>query len=148
MSGKRVFAFLMLAFLFTDGLCFAQQPDAKDNNVTAYQKKDIEGGTFSYRTITGEEVKEKDFKLGPGMEVITIRGVNVVAPIGTRVEDKGSWIKVEDLGELLGRKFDGIEARLKDAENKQKELSEELGQVKNKLSELEQRSDKGGQTDE
>jgi hypothetical protein len=148
MLAKRIPIFLMGVFLFAGAPCLAQQTDTKDKNVTAYQKKDIEGGTFSYRTITGEEVKEKDFKLGPGMEVISIRGVNVVAPLGTRVEDKGSWIKVEDLGELLGRKFDGIELRLKDAEKKQKELSEELEQVKKKLSELEQRSDKGGQADE
>jgi hypothetical protein len=148
MLGKRMALFLIFVFLPSCVLCHAQPYGSEDKNLAPSKNKNFEGRALNYMTITGREVREKDFKLGPGMEVITVRGVNVVAPVGTRVEDKGSWIKIEDLGEFLGRKFSGIETRLRGAEKKQKELSEELEQLKIKMQECEIGSDKGGKADE
>jgi len=69
------------------------------------------------------------------MEVISLKGTNIVAPKGTRVFDMGSWIKVEDIGEFLGRKFDEIQTRLSQLAQQQEQLREELLEIKESLRE-------------
>ncbi len=123
---------LIFTLILSQGICYAQ-----GSNGT---QQEIKGGSYNFVTITGEEVKKKDFNLDPGMELISIRGVNVVAPKGTKVVDKGSWIKVEDVGEFLGRRFDEIEDHLENSEKQQDELRQELTKIKNTLDELYERS--------
>ena len=113
----------------------AQSLDPENRSIELYQKEDREGKALDYLTITGKKVREKDFKLGPGMEVISLKGTNIVAPKGTRVFDMGSWIKVEDIGEFLGRKFDEIQTRLSQLAQQQEQLREELLEIKESLRE-------------
>ena len=129
-----------LWFVIVTALCNAQEPVDKSKNDASYGVQDDKKGDFNFVTITGEEVRENNFRLGAGMEVTRIRGVNIVAPRGTRVEDKGSWIKVEDLGEFLGRRFDETENRLEQIEEQQGLIAEELQQIKKTLEELYKKS--------
>ena len=99
------------------------------------QESDDENKAFSFLTLTGQERREKDFKLGPGMEVISMKGTNFVVPKGARVFDMGSWLKVEDLGEFLGRKFDEIETRMDELVRQQEQLKQELEEIKESLEE-------------
>ncbi len=140
MLGKTIFPFLAFVFVLAHLPSYAQQVNPEDKNSTPYQKQEIEGKTFDYLTITGREVREKDFKLGPGMEVIRIKGTNIVTPKGTRAFDMGSWIKVEDLGEFLGRRFDEIQTRLQQLKEEQEQLGQELKEIRESLEELNQKS--------
>lgn len=135
-----IVTFLTCAFVLAHLPSHAQQLDPEDKFGMPYQKKDTEGEAFNYLTITGKEVREKDFKLGPGMEVIRLKGTNIVAPEGTRVFDMGSWIKVEDLGEFLGRRFDEIQAGLQQLKKEQEQLRQELKEIRESLEELNENS--------
>lgn len=131
---------LIFTFVVITAVCFLRESYCDDKEEAAYKKQDIEGGTFNFITLTGKEVKEKDFKLGPGMEVISVKGTNVVVPKGTRVEDKGSWIKFEDPGEFLGRRLEEIETRLHQLQVQQEQLIQELKQLKETLEEQKKRN--------
>jgi hypothetical protein len=100
----------------------------------------INGTGFNFIGVTGREVRNPDFKLGPGMEVINIRGTNIVVPKGTKVQDMGSWIKFEDLGEYLGRQFDTIEKRFAQLEAAQGEIKKQLAEIKKTLDDIDKRS--------
>ncbi|MFH0827172.1 MAG: hypothetical protein V1923_04745 [Candidatus Omnitrophota bacterium] len=119
---KRIALFLTFVFVFAIVPGHAQSLDPEDKFVEPYQRENREGKALNYLTITGKEVREKDFKLGPGMEVISLKGTNIVAPKGTRAFDMGSWIKVEDLGEFLGRRFNEMQTRLNQLAQQQEQL--------------------------
>ena len=96
------------------------------------------GYKYNFITVMGQYEQEKDFKLGPGMAVVNVKGLNIVAPKGTRVQDKGSWVEIEDLGQFLGRRFDETEGRLQRLEQQQGLILEELAQIKKSMEELKQ----------
>ncbi|KPK98703.1 MAG: hypothetical protein AMJ95_02865 [Omnitrophica WOR_2 bacterium SM23_72] len=132
--------FLAFVFVLATVSGHAQSLDPEDKFIEPYQKEDRQDKALDYLTITGKAVREKDFKLGPGMEVISLKGTNIVAPKGTRVFDMGSWIKVEDLGEFLGRRFDEMETRLNQLAQQQEQLRQELQEIKESLKELNEKS--------
>jgi hypothetical protein len=130
-----ILAWVALFVIYT-APCPAQESVNEAKNETSYGSSEFKRENFNFVTITGQETREKNFKLGAGMEVINIGGVNIVAPKGTKVEDKGSWIKVEDLGEFLGRRFYETENRLEQIEKQQELITKELKQIKKTLDEL------------
>jgi len=81
----------------------------------------------------GTKINKAKFELGPGMEIIKVGEINIVAPKGTRVHKVGSHVIFEDIGEYLGRKFDELDKRLEKIELQQGQLKDELGQLKKEL---------------
>jgi hypothetical protein len=81
----------------------------------------------------GDKVDTQKFKVGPGMEIIKIKGANIIVPKDTRVYRQGSQIIYEDIGEYLGRRFEELEKRIQAIENGQSKIKEELKKIKQEL---------------
>lgn len=82
----------------------------------------------------GKRIRTSKDKIGPGMEIIQLDEVNIVAPKGTRVRKQGSQILFEDSGEYLGRKFDEIDKRFADVESRLQDLGNETRSLRKALT--------------
>jgi len=110
----------------------SEQPDTWMPNQKAQDLKAI--------TYEGNSVSISGDNVGPGMEVIKIDQVNIIAPKGTRVRKEGSQVVFEDLGEYLGRKFDEIEQRFSQIEASQEELKKQMEEIRQGINELRKES--------
>lgn len=131
--------FLLCVFTCLTLPLFAQY-DNETRKRIVYGTDEMRGSEFNFVSFAGREATSSDFKLGPGMEFITVGGVNIVAPQGTKVEDKGSWIKIEDVGEYLGRRFQEIRERLQAIEAAQGEIKQDIEKLKQEVGVINKRS--------
>jgi hypothetical protein len=114
----------------------AQEEDPLEQKDLFFGTETRKGTGFHFINVTEHDAKEPDFELGPGMEVVKIGRANIIVPKGTKVENKGSWIKVEDLGDYLGRSFDAMDNRLKKLEATQEEIVKSLEKLSSSIEEL------------
>jgi len=71
---------------------------------------------------------------GAGMDVISIRGLNIAVPRGMKIEDKGSYVVIEDMSSYLDRRFDAVDKRLTQIEDMQEDLRQGLEEVTDTLN--------------
>ncbi|GEM_PF-2868578 len=75
-------------------------------------------------------------KVGPGLEVIKVGNINIVAPKGSRISQKDGQINVEDISAYVSRKLEEVDARFSSIENKQEEMKEDITQLKETVDNL------------
>lgn len=130
---------VFLVFLLVAGV-FWQAARAQEGSEQPDSWMQEQNASFQAITYEGKSTKAQKEKIGPGMEVIQIGEVNIIAPKGTRVKKEGSQVVFEDLGEYLGRRFDEVERRFARIEVQQEELKKELEEIKKTLAEMRKQS--------
>ncbi len=104
---------------------------------------------FSNCSITSaEEINKDDYKNKPGMELVKIGDAKVVVPKGSKVYKEGDVIKVEDIGEYSGRKFQEFEYKLNQTQSKLEEISIELKLLKDSVKALLKKLNEDGKPQE
>ena len=122
---KAIFTLLFLAFA-----------------VCAYAQETQNNSSFDEQELTTMQTTpgKGNVSVGPGMKVIKSGGLNIVAPSDIKMQKKDGKIITEDLGSYMGRKFEAIEKRLDTIEEKQEELKNELGVLKQRIGDLENKN--------
>jgi len=91
---------------------------------------------FSAALAYGEENKEKEITLRPGMELKKIGGINMIVPEGTEIYEENGQFRVEGVEEYAARRFRKTEERMAELEENQRELKEEIRKLKEGVEEL------------
>ena len=123
--------------------CYAQEQKQNPLDKSDYNMQDT--GTSDAEYLKGQDYNAgtPGYKLGSGLEVIKVGGLNILAPKGSKIRRRGSLIILEDPAEYLSRKFDDIDKRFSVLENNQHEMTLQLQRIEQILEELPQRSVSG-----
>ena len=71
-----------------------------------------------------------------GMELISVGGIRMIVPKGTKVGKKGSLLIMEGTDEFAARRFEEMNTRLETMEANQKDLGKTVDDLKREISDL------------
>ena len=114
---------LLICLSFIYAVFFVIELYAQEiENKTEKEAQNANTTALDVVTYAGNAEKTKKNKIGQGMEIISMEGLNIVVPKGAKVTKEGNKIFFEDTGEYLARRFDEMEKRFAEIETKQEEI--------------------------
>lgn len=135
-----VTACLLLCALIFPAPGFLSEPPG-DDQIMARTSDTREWQGPTLYAPTAAKVGTDAQRLRPGMEIISVDGLRILAPKGLRVRKEGSHIQYEDTGEYLARRFDEHDQAIAAVQSQVNELTQELREATSVLNA--QRSKKG-----
>jgi hypothetical protein len=123
-TGFSPWSFICTIFTVTE--VYAQEIKNKSTD----QTQNADATAIDVLTYAGKSERTKKDKIGKGMEIVSMEGLNIVVPKGAKVTKEGNKIFFEDTGEYLARRFDEMEKRFRDIEAKQEEIKKEIKEMK------------------
>jgi len=95
---------------------------------------------FSAILVIAKENGKKE-EVPEGMEVLRAGNVRVIVPRGTKIDQKGNVITVEDISAYSARRFLEIEGRFTETEERLAETKGRLAKTEGRLGEVEAREE-------
>ena len=80
--------------------------------------------------------------LPEGMEVVNVRGHNILIPEGAKIDLNGAQIIVEDTTRYMSRRFEEIDMRLKEAEGASQDMGRKFEEIDTRLKKIEEKLEK------
>ncbi|MBN1912872.1 MAG: hypothetical protein JW788_00575 [Candidatus Omnitrophica bacterium] len=128
---------------FVINLCFAQ---AAEDEGDPQPGKVATSSTVTYEGINADVTGQKSIA-GPGMEIVDLNGMKIIAPKGAKIRREANRIFFEDTGEYLARRFDEMEKRFALTDEKIEELRKEIIQLRKDIEDSRKGSKLVGQVE-